>query len=521
MLISGKSQQSPNKITLQPLSTVGNYPPTIKHVVAHIKLIKYFSSLKEQIDKKPGDWDLFLRSGLRRFIWFVSLLRNKLKTSKRHLDESVQISQFKNSSNAKGIIQNLKTILPPVDILYIWYALIMKTRSFYELGVRFQFLEFSMLSFPLFQVGHSINESTQTYAPHLNYVNNFISITSNQIPYDWKQTLSQKVPVNCPICSQKLGSTYLKDFTRFTSGGSGSVLPSGCKCKFQGVITFQQLIKRQLYSDVMNSERPLPLVLQTKSHFLYETGSDEYVDDLDELDKSLKSILKNDITSLRMANATPESFFQSIDANFDKIYSKFYSQSNLLHLTIPVARPIQVTENFDTIIEATNRFVSKMSKLESWFNAPTSTSTSRLINAISKYESFFMMVAESFRCYSLVPLVEIDLVWQTHKLSPHEYIEFCRSRCQNNVIDSNGDEVQETDEMHTSSFQFTSQFYKTLHHTSYSDCMCLYCFKSCRLVRQSKYSPKIEQYCTSTKPCSKISDNSTTIIHSTPFPSKY
>lgn len=515
---TGNTSSSNNTDPL-PRPCVGSFPPTINHVIAHLKLINYFNRFKLQVN----DWDTFVKNGVRRYIWFATILRNKLKQSRSHLDESIQISQFKNSSNSKFCTQNLKAMLPPIDILYVWYTLILKTRSFYETGIRFQFLEFTLLSFPIFQVILSIS-SSKGYSPSSHFVNNFLIMTDNQIPYDWKYSLTHRIPINCPVCSSKLGSTLLKDFhgnANFSAVVSSS---SNCKCRFQGTITLRQLLKRQIYSDIVSNSRPLPLIHQTKSHYLYEVGTTETVDDLDELDKSLKGMLQKDVNRLKLASCTIEAFFASIDVNFEKIYSDFYLEQNLLHLTVPVADPIQVTENWASFRNR-DKFVNKMAGATNWLAGPSG----RTNCSVANYETFFLVLSESFRFYSLVPLIDIDLVWQTHKLSPYEYIEYSRIRCQNNLIDCEDGSYKEkeTEESNVGTtnknkinFETTCQLYKTTHHKNYSDCRCYYCFKSSRLIKRSQYSPKIEEFCTPSTPCFKISDSCTTIIQSTHFPSR-
>ncbi|CAK7894294.1 hypothetical protein CAAN1_02S06480 [[Candida] anglica] len=484
--------------------------PNVNIIIAHLKLMKCFQNLTQSIPKK--DWTIFLRNSLRRFIWYVTLLKNKFKPRQRYSNEAAQLSNYKNLPLAKFCSHSISSQLPPIDILYVWYVLTSKTTSYYEMGARNSFLEFSFLPFPLIPVASSLSMNSFQYCPDKRAVQKFMAFTDNNIPYHWNLSSLQTVPIICPVCSQKLAGVYLKDIEGFSQ-------LSSCRCKFQGQLCSSQLSKRQLYADLC-SEKPLPFLYQTLSSHLFE--SETYDTTVEEIDISLKEILAtpNRIQELKLASTTIETFFNSVEEDLESMddkdiafkiidrLGKYYTSSStsMLNATIPASNPIQITEGWN-IFETRNELIEKISSLK-WLYNPQLENV-LLPKSIARYGAFFHILSDNYRCYSLVPLVDIDLVWQTHKLAVHSYMEHCKIKCHNNVIDA----IYDTSKL-ASNFEYTCKLYKTVYHKEYSSCNCYYCFRAGRLIKQSQYSPKIAEFCTLLLPCFTISNCSTTTIPS-------
>lgn len=125
--------------------------------------------------------------------------------------------------------------------------------------------------------------------------------------------------------------------------------------------------------------------------------------------------------------------------------------------------------NFD-LAAAVHRqaaFAQKMSQF-GWLHSPTLGYT--LKQAIKRYRNFFLLIAESQE--SVVPVLDVDLIWHTHQLSPTRYRKFCEVATEGGFINHN-DQVEEG--FLDTGFKNTQRLYRDRFGEEYSRCHSWYC----------------------------------------------
>jgi len=125
------------------------------------------------------------------------------------------------------------------------------------------------------------------------------------------------------------------------------------------------------------------------------------------------------------------------------------------------------TTGFDPIaaVNRQMRFADKMAQFD-WFHSPAVSST--LETALERYIRFFQLMTSS---PSMVPTLDVDLVWHTHQLSPSRYLFFCKEH-HGGLIDHDDKVEGSTIE---NGFNRTQQMYQARFAENYVLCHSWYC----------------------------------------------
>ena len=120
-----------------------------------------------------------------------------------------------------------------------------------------------------------------------------------------------------------------------------------------------------------------------------------------------------------------------------------------------------------SMVERQANFITKMGD-HMWFRSPALDGT--LSRALVRYESFMRLFKQHPRS-TLVPTLDIDLVWHTHQCSPNQYWTSSMTLA--------GRVINHNDELDKSTlrcgFKETARFYEMRFKDEYNTCLCWNC----------------------------------------------
>lgn len=471
--------------------------PELPDVVAHLKLMKAEVSLNfanahsgynEETNEK--NWQVFVTNAVRRFIVFVSCLKHAVGPGEDS-DRYEETRFFAKSLKDNLINDILNKLLPPLDVLMVWHSFLLNPRAFYDHFVRNDFYKFANVLFPFYLVSLAIDNQTFEYNPNEELSKNYFRLLSPLVLRDssprydlglfYTTKFSMYVPeveVVCPICKETLLNNicYTNRDAKLgfaDSDFSAIIASTKCPCDFSTTITHDELRKRQMYSDSKKSTllpgayRNFSCVLSKK----YNNRSCVIIND--KTVAAFNFYVLPRIRDLDLKKVVSLAAASERDARLMLLIFRNYLNMNLIHLTIspPKDCTVKILEFSDDLVGMVarqHRFVQKMNKLD-WLHSPLLKET--IQESINRYQRFFHLSTQSELKASLVPTLDIDLIWHTHQLSTYYYFKDCHSSLRGDVIDH--EQVERC--LLDNSFEQTCKIYRQKYNEEYSICDCCYC----------------------------------------------
>lgn len=468
-------------------------------MVAHLKLLRAFSVLKEKVTRGIIDedsskrWQVYVTNSVRRFIIFISAARKSLKVESDFDHDEVAIC-VRDSQKGHIMARNIRKQLPPLDILMVWHAFSLSSTAYYDFLVRNQFCQFYYIPFPLDQINLAIDNTTFEYKPEKSLKDAYVQLISKfskvarDSEYDSMHDVRKMMcDVKCPICLGLLlvGVNYTNEAqTGFADPGfkqpKSNIEKGGCPCNFSSVITHENLRRRQLYADLFK-QKPLPNT--------YKYYSRIYKNDAYEKELGLKTVfnlrlhIKGEIErylteynlelSINLSLASPDYKHAKL-----KIL-RHYFQMNLIHLTVKDG--LEVLEDLVGTVMKQERFWLKINQID-WLHSPVVQYS--LMEASERYIRFLGLLTKFENRGFMVPTLDIDLVWHTHQLCQKKYLADTVQATNGFVIDH--DEKVEEGFLDWA-FERTNKVWRKAFNDDYTFCPCWYC-KNLRERSRSKLS---------------------------------
>ncbi|EMG48656.1 hypothetical protein SBY92_003943 [Candida maltosa Xu316] len=464
------------------------YFPNEIDTIAHLKLMRALSVMKKNVTRNcnPQDvgrvWNAFVYNAVKRFIVFMSGIKKYLAESTKNNTESV-IFQSGTTKN-EGFIMMMNQMLPPLDVIMVWHAFASNTKPLYDVLIRSKMIQFANLPLPLHNIVSFISDTSFEFRVSKEFKKNYTDFIKNftaggllDLQYEVEEIkpLEQSIAVYCPNCNDKLADGIpltTNDHTGFADGDfhfeNSNFLAkiSDCHCTCFDMLTREELRKLQLYADVKRtgvlqgvfkhySEVICPPQSQTRNPsnlsielaLKIESRWDDYqFENFRGMIKSLKSEINN--------------------PNADVLLME-YLQYNPISMTIPNGG---VEIGFDLVqsVMRQERFINKMNNLN-WLQSEHVKSFA--IEMCHRYQKFFTLLTDpDLQQKTLVPTLDIDLVWHTHKLCLQGYFHDCRNSSCQYVVDDTKHEGKLDD-----SFKVTIDLYQERFGESYNICYCSHC----------------------------------------------
>lgn len=450
--------------------------PTIPEAVAHLKLLKAFGVLKENVLGCGNDpekyqikkWKVFITCAVRRFIIFVSALRDCYSdgSSSRELP-------FYELQKDASFNETMDLFLPPLDVVMVWHAFLLNPKTFYDVFTREEFIVFAKYPFPLDRLESCIDNESFEYNVSDEYKTNYTNLLktftdkANDLKYD-VGTFSmheELVVVYCPQCEVSLSKPIPMTTDRETGfadcqfkakpqSKNRNIVLHNCYCEDIEELTHDELRKLQLYHDLHNS-RPLPKTYKYFSPVLCNPKQSR--------DPGVASNKVKQAVMKRWSSSKP---VYAITKDVDRGLGD-YAQSNLICYTVP--RGMVIGEDLVGCVLRQEIFTMKMNSMD-WLHSPIVLQS--VSESLIRYRRFFLMMTDNNLTHMVVPTLDIDLMWHTHQLWMYGYFKDCLSSSCHAVIDH--DDKVEAGEL-DDGFLFASKEYKKRYNEDYSICYCRYC----------------------------------------------
>ncbi|EGV62468.1 hypothetical protein CANTEDRAFT_126499 [Yamadazyma tenuis ATCC 10573] len=422
---------------------VPNGPPAPREIVAHLKLLRCFAELKKRIiasDDNEHLWKTYVTMAARRFLVFMNAIKG-ISTS--------------------ALSETLDRMSPPIDVIMVWHSFMLKTLSFTNHCKRNQLQGFFNYSFPLKAITDLINDSTFVFVPTAQLQANFESFMQDtgSFVYDSYQMFdaSMVLMIHCPVCAQDLVTIPLIDFadSRFQVSEF-----ENCNCGFQNSMSHDELNKRIFWKDVMD--------------FWYPVTS-EYQESRIRLE-----LVKN--TFMNLVSKTFEQFIDELGSSISlKSFTQMrsYMGINPINLTIP-GNAFHLQDDLVECVASQGKFITSMEQ-SNWIYSQLLEDI--IEDGIERYKNFVLVFKDA--TFTVVPTLDIELVWNTHQLNQSGYQAYTQEAC-GKVLRHN-DQIEESKLI--AGFTETCRKYKELFNQEYSICFCGPC--SYRRIRsRSLFSHK-------------------------------
>lgn len=465
------------------------HQPSIPELISHLKLLQSFSVLKKSICKQATStlsanliWKCFLSNSIRRFISFISALKSKFHQkshSSVEIESTLYISQIPDCDTFN---QFMKDLLPPLDILLVWYNFLLDSRSAYDCFARNDFLEFFFFPFPLQQINSSIDDDKFSYNPNQLYKNNFHRLMLDfncNLTFDIHERFNHndiQVPIKCPNCNHILQENipltdYINDHFILELNDS-----SNCSCGFPNVLTHESLRIRQLFTD-LNKSKLMPNIYKQKSNQLNKP-TNLYLIDYDSYFKQLT--FDSHLSDLKTIINILSKSYNHASLKSSKILNE-YLQFDIMNFTILTkSNLIEVSKNLINLSIQQEQFSDKINSL----NIINSTHIEEsLIHAKNRYENYWILLQKNE--ISLIPTLDIDFIWHTHRLSFYYYYNWSKLHKDTLINHTHHFNKLITNQL----FQDSSILYRETFHSDYTSCFC----KNCEIVRDKTNSIMIDK----------------------------
>ncbi|CAN3355685.1 hypothetical protein DICA3_B14312 [Diutina catenulata] len=468
-----------------------NHYPKVDEAIYHLKLIKAFKAMKARVlkhsDEPEEDWRTYLILASRRFVAFVSALRNYLEKEPRLRPMDERKAYEGGLHFGRDSLAKFDSFYPPLDVLLVWYSFMMNPTSFYNNFMIGKFVRMIFYPFPLQRVSDCIDNATFEYNPSIkacyNYVDLLYSYSNDPIDLNYHTTLASaceiKVVVRCPVCTQALATDV--DLTNDVGTGfcdDNFMMEqnenSKCPCPFNRTLSHDELRKRVLFK-----------YLDKKFFFM---GITKYYSKLFHaskgcLDGRIRTSIKKSgvctIDSFRLLSMEKIIEHAKMDAisrretdlaGMIETILGVYRRYDLTFLTLP--KSIHQWENLPELVKKQEAFFDEITS-QGWTESPYCKEI--MTEAAIRYMQFYSLaIDKSSRNCVLVPTLDIDLFYRTHHLSLLYFLQLSKTTTRWLL------EPQElaTRIDHDKAFRDTTIKFRNRFAQNLSICYCLKCVES-------------------------------------------
>ncbi|EMG48657.1 hypothetical protein G210_0731 [Candida maltosa Xu316] len=415
--------------------------PNDVEAIAHLKLLKCFGLFKKKVlgdavgNEATMLWKAFVTNSVRRFIIFATALRKFMMNYNLEQDDGSKISKN------PAFVSIMAQLMPPLDVILVWHSFILNSKSFYDVFVRSNMLQFANFPLPLHKICQFIDNHTFEFVVPHEYKHNYLEVlkcfTKSDIDLRYDVTdnfdyTQHYVTVSCPNCYKKLSDPIV-----LCNGASGFadsglkcknirlVQDSSCYCSWIFLITHSELRKLQLYSDAIRSG-----ILQGTFKF---SPSEVILSDPIKSSYKFKEIFNKVWDTNRFKSL--EHILQILKDECDK-YSlphtkllQSYSKFNMISMTVPGS--VELGEDLVEMVLKQDKFTTKMNNLN-WLHS--SNIDHIAYEGCSRYTKFYTMLTNAEVHKSLRPTLDIELMWLTHQLCAFGYYKDCLTSSRHSTL---------------------------------------------------------------------------------------
>lgn len=471
------------------VTNAAKYLPNEIETIAHLKLIRAFSVMKKRVigsadsNNAANLWRVFVTRAVRRFIVFVTAIKKTVVIQGKAYDEPSMFN-LANTKNSQ-LVATINQLLPPLDVIMVWHAFLLNSKSFYDTFVRCNLLDFANVPLPLHNIVACIDDFSFEFKVSQQFKRNYLDLIKKYTSYslDLQYDINEinlygdeKLFIYCPNCYEKLseGISWINnENTGFSNSDLNATninfaLSSECYCTSFPIIAHEELRKLQLFADATKAgtlqgvykhfskvisapglvdRDPLNLSIEMALR-IQEIWEDHKFEDLPTMVKSIISQLKNPLTGVLLME---------------------YLNNQTISMTVPGG--IEIGYDLVAAVMQQERFINRMNNIN-WLQSPFIKQIST--DSCSRYANFFTMLSDPrLNQGILIPTLDIDLVWRTHRLHLSGYFFDCRSSACHSIID---------DSLHEgrldNSFKTTADAYQSRFGESYNVCYCQQCLIS-------------------------------------------
>lgn len=471
------------------VTNAAKYLPNEIETIAHLKLMRAFSVMKKKVvgltdSNNAGKlWGAFVARAVRRFIVFVTAIKKTVASSGKAYDEP-SIFALANVKNSE-LVATVNQLLPPLDVIMVWHAFLLNPKSFYDTFVRCNFLDFANFPLPLHNINKCIDDSSFEFKVSQIFKRNYLDLIkkytsySLDLQYDTNEIrlyYDETLFIYCPNCYEKL-SGGVSWINNENTGFANSDLratninfaqSSECYCTNFPIITHEELRKLQLFADATKAG-----TLQGVYKHFSKVMSAPGLIDRDPLNLSIEMALKiQEIWETHKYEEFPtmvKSIISQLKNPLTGVLLVEYLNNQTISMTVPGG--IEIGYDLVSAVMQQERFVNKMNNIN-WLQSPHIKQI--LTESCSRYANFFTMLTDPCLTQEmLIPTLDIDLVWRTHRLHLSGYVFDCRSSACHSVIDGSLHEGRLDN-----SFKTTADTYQFRFGESYNICYCQQCIIS-------------------------------------------
>lgn len=475
------------------------FMPNVTEAIAHLRLLRAFGELKRKVvlnfknsNEESGSdwiWKLFVTVAVRRFILFISAVKlhaNKLPSGKRKLESTTD-------SRSQKMTTLLNRLVPPWDVLMVWHSFMLNPMTFYDVFARKDMYYFVNYPFPLHIIDTHINGETFDYVASVeskrDYLTFLAEFTTNAQDLQYDPDLCTFYEQLVVFYSPNTHKAMTGPVPLTTSNGTGFA-DRKFKTKSLGYrlnvlneqygdlyyISFDELRKVILDYD-LQSPRLLEGILKNYSNTLcspmFKNRDPERISY--HLARDLINVSRRPVDSPALKSCEPclqellvrLTSGKSNRSTVQSLILRPYLRFNLISLT--VCKGVNIGEDLVDCVFRQGRFIEKMNSMD-WLHSPVIKEG--LMDSLSRYHRFFLLLTDATTERMLVPTLDIDLMWHTHQLMLYGYIRDCKSSPCQSVIDHN-DKVEKMPL--DDGFEATTKLYKERYNEDYSVCFCNDC----------------------------------------------
>ena len=355
---------SPSLFTSTSLTPPALTPPTPAQLTAHLLLLSVFHAHRQRIINDPAIQTLFSSTDPD------ALYRAYVEAAVPRFT-----AWWHNLSKSAAWTP---AHLPPLDVLVIWHSWLLNPRIYYDdihrLGVDERMLE---MRFPWADIIAAIDVQTLAYTLGAEASTQFLALGVGPVCMESDMPGRESIHIPCPACDASL--------TVLISAWHAEDFSTTCPC---GTTTTRLSLRQHKL---------------THTHGPHMHGA---------ASPPTPSLLPSTPLSTLLPLLTPPP-----TTPLAALLHKFYP---------PVSAPPYAPTNLclSSAVHRQSTFVVKMHNL-GFLRSPFLAGTLR--RAVRKYERFFVLF-KALAGRTLVPTLDVDLVWHTQQLWPGGYEKWCRER---------------------------------------------------------------------------------------------
>ncbi|RCK64260.1 hypothetical protein Cantr_10429 [Candida viswanathii] len=478
--------------------------PTTAEAITHLRLLKAFGELKKRVlgdyeksfdpIKADNRWNLYLTVAVRRFILFISAL--KLRTSKIPKDKTDV--EKTTDSRSREFTKMANELVPPLDVLMVWHAFMLNPMTFYDVFVRNDMYYFVNYPFPLHIIEKYIDGQTFQFMVPDDLKKNYVAFLSEfthddaDLQYDIDPTSfhEQMVTIYCPFKGEPitepvpLTAPNNRGFgdLGFMTSSTGDYRYRSLHHWYGGPETITRDVLRLIILDYdVRKDGYLEGIFKYYSKVTaapqYSRRSPKMINDaiVESVITAARLcfLLKSQMLKVRDGFPTLQNILRLVRSpngkrrTAESLILERYLRFNVISLTVPNA--VQIGEDLVACVLRQEKFAEKVNSFD-WLRSLVLEEA--LEESLVRYGRYFTLLTSKSLKRSLVPTLDIDLMWHTHQLMLYGYIRDCKySPCQT-VIDHNDDVGKSCLD---DGFAHTARLYKDKYKEDYSICLCDYC----------------------------------------------